>query len=381
MRDHQTSCHYHLHWLPVQKPPDQKIPRSPHPPILRWFQWAVPLVPHSVTHLKIPDADIALPPHLHTLEISNICKSLYNLPPSLQVLHLRDRHSQFNNSKRSETFKIQLPASLTEVTFWQAYNQPLCKLPSTLTHLNLPGGFNQPINCLPLALTHLTVGDEFNQSVDHLPASLAHLIVGKNFNQSVDSLPISLAHLTLGYRFNQPVDHLPARLRSLYLGSKFKKPLRNLPQLTRLSFMPEVKLAPATDGLPTSITQLNFGVPATNQTGIPLPSPRAYPHVPLPSSLQHLSFSVYESAEMKLSVPEATRTVTFEASRNGVSATEVALVLVDFDARMILVSIKYCIILYYITLYYTILHLLFYSIFYFIFTIFISLEKDLTSKV
>ena len=90
---------------------------------------------------------------------------------------------------------------------------------------------------------------------------------------------------------------------------------------------------------------------------------------------------MYESAEMKLSVPEATRTVTFEASRNGVSATEVALVLVDFDARMILVSIKYCIILYYITLYYTILHLLFNSIFYFIFTIFISLEKDLTSKV
>ena len=333
-------------------------------------------MPHSITHLKIPYVKSALPPHLHTLEISNSCESLCNLPPSLQVLHLLDRsRTQFTTGIPPKPFEIQLPASLTQVTFWRTYNQPLCKLPSTLTHLNLPGEFNQPIDSLPLALTHLTVGDKFDQPVDHLPASLTHLTVGDEFNQSVDHLPASLAHLTFGHRFNQPVDHLPSRLRSLYFGSQFKQPLRNLPQLTRLSFKEQVKLAPATDALPTSITHLNFGVAPTDQNGIPPPSPRAHPHVPLPSSTQHVSFSVGESAEMILSVPEATRTVTFRACQNVARQYEAAFVLVDFDARMILVSLLfyiYYVILYYIILYYIILY---YIILYYIILYYLRLKK------
>ena len=360
------------------------------------FNWlnkgAFHSLPPSVTHLKIPYADTALPPHLHTLEMFNTSKHISNLPPSLQVLRLL---GSTQDELPKPSFEIQLPASLTQVTFWHNYNQPLCKLPSTLTHLNLPGEFNQQIDSLPLALTHLavgekfnqsldhlpaslthltvenefnqsldhlpaslthlTVGEKFNQSMDHLPASLTHLTLGRNFNQSVDSLPPSLAYLGLGFLFNQRVDHLPARLRSLELNSKsFKKPLTNLPQLTRLSLRQEANHAPATDCLPTSITCLNIGSPPANQYITFPPSPCEYPRVPLPSSLQHLRLCVHESTEMRLSVPEATRTVIFEAYKDLYANSWVALVLVDFETRMIFVSLLYCIVLYHIISYHII---------------------------
>ena len=75
---------------------------------------------------------------------------------------------------------------------------------------------------------------------------------------------------------------------------------------------------------------------------------------------------------MILSVPEATGTVTFAASQNGVSSDpEVAFVLVDFDARMILVSLLLYLFYIIFILYLYCIYIIFILYLYYIYILFI----------
>lgn len=61
----------------------------------------------------------------------------------------------------------------------------MINLPQSLTHLTFGRNFNQPINNLPKSLTNLIVGFNFNQAVNHLPKSI---IVELKFSESLISI-------------------------------------------------------------------------------------------------------------------------------------------------------------------------------------------------
>ena len=115
-----------------------------------------------------------------------------------------------------------LPFAVKKITFnnceynTNKFKQILSNLPhSTKQIIGLP---NININ-LPCSLTHLTFGCEFNQTVDNLPCSLTHLIFGYEFNQIVDNLPCSLTHLIFVRNFNQKINNLPKVLE--YIEFKY----------------------------------------------------------------------------------------------------------------------------------------------------------------
>jgi hypothetical protein len=106
-----------------------------------------------------------------------------------------------------------------KLQIFRVVNCNTVNLPASITHLTFDDYFNKPVSNLPVLITHLTFGAYFNQPVDNLPASVTHLTFGSYFNQPVDNLPASVTHLTFGSYFNQPVDNLPALINHLTFGS------------------------------------------------------------------------------------------------------------------------------------------------------------------
>lgn len=119
-------------------------------------------------------------------------------------------------------FPLHLPPSVT-ILFWD-FNLPL-DVPPSITSLTFGSEFNQPLDNLPPSLKRLKFisVSSFSHSLDNLPPSLTHLL-GVHFNQPVDHLPSSLVQLELFGTFNQPIDHLPASLTHLSLGMHFGFP-------------------------------------------------------------------------------------------------------------------------------------------------------------
>jgi hypothetical protein len=92
--------------------------------------------------------------------------------------------------------------------------------------------FNQSVVNLPSTITHLTFGYNFNQSVDNLPSTIIHLTFGYYFNQSVDNLPSTITHLTFGYWFNQSLNNLSRFTEFIKLPKnyKYKNKIFNIPK-------------------------------------------------------------------------------------------------------------------------------------------------------
>src|SRR5690606_35521171 len=104
-----------------------------------------------------------------------------------------------------------LPPHTKYLSFVQNSNQPnqSVNIPSTITHLTFGDKFDQPIDNLPPNITHLTSGENFNQKIENLPPKITQLIFGMKFNQNIDNLPNNIKYLKLKCMFNQNVDNLP----------------------------------------------------------------------------------------------------------------------------------------------------------------------------
>ena len=113
------------------------------------YQLQLPPLPPSLIFLQVVDRIPPLPPNLHTLQISAVSNDI-SLPSNLKVLLLRryQQHPRISS----------LPPSLTELTFWRGFNDPVEDLPSNLTYLSLGDSFDRSIDNVPLHLTHLIFG-------------------------------------------------------------------------------------------------------------------------------------------------------------------------------------------------------------------------------
>ena len=91
------------------------------------------------------------------------------------------------------------------------------EIPSSITYVTFAYGFNQPVNHLPSSIIHLSFGHDFNQPVEHLPNSIKHLEFKYRFNQLIKYLPHKIVTLTISGGFNKPLPPLPSSLTSLRL--------------------------------------------------------------------------------------------------------------------------------------------------------------------
>lgn len=201
-----------------------------------------------------------LPPSLTHLTIfDKFNQPLDHLPPGLIYLRLGEYDCHFNQAVD------QFPASLTFLTLGFHFNQPLTSLPAFLTHLTLGFHFNQPLGLtsLPNSLTHLTFGKRFNQPlVFPLPDTITHLVFGDQFCQIFQlPLPLALIHLTLGEWYNLPINSnvLPLSLRRLTLGNAFNQPLDFLPAFLTHLISGAMFNQPVDHLLPPSLLHLSLG--------------------------------------------------------------------------------------------------------------------------
>jgi len=140
------------------------------------------------------------------------------------------------------------------------FNGPVLNLPKSVTHMTFSSNFNHPVLELPSGLVFLKFGMYFNQSVSKLPSSVQELTFGLFFNTRIIELPGELTHLTFGGYFDQPLPTLPDSLKVLTLGEAFNQPLPSLPEgLTHLTFVTRSKFDQKMPKLPGGLTRLTFG--------------------------------------------------------------------------------------------------------------------------
>lgn len=83
-------------------------------------------------------------------------------------------YTNYTNSTNSDNL-LDIPASVTSLTFIQNFNLPIYKLSDNIRNLTFGHMFDQVVTIYPKNLVTLTFGHRFNQSVDNLPSSLRNL--------------------------------------------------------------------------------------------------------------------------------------------------------------------------------------------------------------
>jgi len=149
------------------------------------------------------------------------------LPPNLEVLRTGFHYDQ-------PVQGVQWPESLKEVYFGCKFNQRIDGVlwPLYLEKLEfdpVASLFNEATKAWPASLTQLTLGQKFDQPLCGLPLNLQRLRVGRNFDKPIDGVawPVSLKEIQFGTRFNQPIEGVlwPASLEEMDFGACFNQPI------------------------------------------------------------------------------------------------------------------------------------------------------------
>jgi hypothetical protein len=120
-----------------------------------------------------------------------------------------------------------IPNNIKNIEFGEEFNSPVNKtnLPKGIERIEFGICFNHPVNDLPDTVTHLTFWFDYNQPITNLPNRLKYLHVGYYYNQPLNNLPDTLTHLIVGPGFNQCLTHLPASLKYLRIHENYKHKL------------------------------------------------------------------------------------------------------------------------------------------------------------
>ena len=203
----------------------------------------IPLLPHSITHLKLG--------------------------------------RYFNKLSSHWVDKIQY---ITHIFFGDYFNKPLDNLPKSITHIFLGYEFNQSVDFLPENLEYIKFGCTFDKSVNLLPKNLKYIVFGNMFNQPINYLPNNIIGIKLFHYFNHPISNLPDSIKYLQYYLYHANPIFfpiNLEQL----FLPNY-YNDSIDYLPDTITHLHLGNLFNQKIN------------KLPSNLKYIIFSAYYSYDI-----------------------------------------------------------------------------------
>jgi hypothetical protein len=119
------------------------------------------------------------------------------------------KNIEFGEEFNSPVNKTNLPVGIERIEFGVCFNQPVNNLPDTVTHLTFWFDYNQPITNLPYGLKYLHVGYYYNQPLSNLPDTITHLIVGPGFNQCLTHVPASLKYLRIHENYTHELPQIP----------------------------------------------------------------------------------------------------------------------------------------------------------------------------
>ncbi len=191
----------------------------------------------------------------------------------------------FENTDLNEIFDIM--SKFSKVIFTYYYNKSLIQLPDSVTHITFEKNFNQSIdileNCLYLTNIEFYSNSKFNQLIDCLPKNLTYLHLSGDFNCTIDNLPESLQVLKISSKFNQPIDNLPPNLTTLSLQSTcFNHPIDYLPNKLEKLFFSSYQNTHQFNNLPNSIKHLVLDLYTITETSYKVKMPC------LPNGIIHL---------------------------------------------------------------------------------------------
>lgn len=160
----------------------------------------------------------------------------FDITPRDEQLHI---YSKLNCLSDSESLshnikKIQVNNCRDIMNLRELKIDYLKTLNINITHIIYGENFNLPLEKgdIPYGITHIIIGKEFNESIDKdaIPNSVIHLEIGDNFNQIIKKgdIPNSVQNLIIGNRFNKPLDKevIPNSVINFKIGNNFNQILK-----------------------------------------------------------------------------------------------------------------------------------------------------------